>query len=122
MGKIASWSDASEEIGADYDNQTLILDDRFHPYVEVYCGEHKASAVWDTGAGITVVDIAFIADHPDLFQEAGASTGTDATGLQVETPMFMMAASMIGMTAFPACKVAGVDLSRLNASISIPWT
>jgi hypothetical protein len=100
--------------------QALVLGKRFHPYVEVQFGPNKATAVWDSGGGITVVDLNFIHRYPALFQEAAASHGTDSTGAIMETPMFMMAASVIGNQPFPLHKVAGVDLSHVNSTTETP--
>lgn len=100
--------------------KALFLDGRSHPYIDVQLGALKAKAVWDTGAGITVVDMGFIGRHPALFQEAGHSTGTDSTGTAVQTPMFIMAATIIGDHEIPPDKVAGVDLSPINATIEAP--
>lgn len=100
--------------------QALTFDKAFHPYIDVQFGALTAHAVWDTGASITIVNTAFINNHPDLFQEAGSSTGTDSTGEQVETPMFMMAETTIGGSVFPPSRVASVDLSFVNATIEIP--
>lgn len=104
----------------DCDYLDLITDTKFHPYLDMYFGTAKASAVWDTGASITIADMTFINNHPDLFKEVGTSTGTDSAGASMETPMFMMAASTIGQHTFPPCKVAGVDLSFVNSTIEIP--
>ena len=68
------------------------LDAKAHPYVPVDFGPVQGSAVWDSGASLTVVDKGFIARHPAFFEPAGESTGTDATGTRVTTPMFTMAA------------------------------
>jgi hypothetical protein len=38
----------------------------------------------------------------------------------METPMFIMSASIIGNHNFPPHKVAGVDLSQVNSTIDIP--
>ncbi|HEX9987462.1 MAG TPA: hypothetical protein VGE45_03165 [Chloroflexia bacterium] len=100
--------------------QELTYDGKFHPYVDVWLGEVRAKAVWDTGAGITIADTNFINKHPALFEEVGRSHGTDSTGFSVETPMFIMAATTIGNHNFPPLKVAGVDLSQVNATIDIP--
>ena len=100
--------------------QDLIFDKAFHPYLDVQFGAITAHAVWDTGASLTIVDTTFINNHPDLFQAAGSSTGTDSTGEQVETPMFIMAESVIGGSVFPPNRVASVDLSFVNATIEIP--
>jgi Aspartyl protease len=98
----------------------LFLDTVFHPYVDVWFGDSKASAVWDTGAGITVVDRGFIERHPAYFLEGGKSTGTDATGFSMQTPMFTMEAVVIGGREFPPHRVAGVDLSQVNSGIEVP--
>ena len=109
--------DADEE---GYVWQDLRFDSRFHPYVDVGFGTVTAHTVWDTGASITVAAMNFIEQHPAFFQAAGQSTGTDSTGSQVETPMFVMAATVIGGHAFPPRRVAGVDLSQVNSAIEIP--
>jgi hypothetical protein len=98
----------------------LHLDSRFHPYVEVYFGSVLANAVWDTGASITVVDTTFIDNHLSVFEQVGSSTGTDSTGSQMETPMFLMAECVIGNHRFPPQRVAAVDLSHVNATLELP--
>ena len=100
--------------------QTLFLDRTNHPYVEVRFRDAVARAVWDTGAGITVVDLHFIRDHPAFFREAGQSRGTDSTGASMQTPMFVMTGATLGNHAFPPHTVAGVDLSRVKATIETP--
>lgn len=100
--------------------QNLLMDKPYHPYVEVDFGAVKAKAVWDTGAGITIVDLNFVKKYPALFEEIGESSGTDATGTRMETPLFTMAEMVIGENPFPLIKVAGVDLGAVNAGIEIP--
>lgn len=101
-------------------SQALYLDRVGHPYVDVRFDDVIASAVWDTGAGITIADLSFISEHPAWFQPAGQSRGTDAAGFSMETPTFTMAAATIGGKVFPPHTVAGVDLSRVNARIDVP--
>lgn len=117
-----------------FDSQTLVvegskaldamrplqMDDGSHPYVEVSWPGVTAQCVWDSGAGMTIVDHAFWLKHPDLFEEAGTSVGTDATGTQVETPTFVMAEAEIGGEQFARHKVAVVDLSQANATMDLP--
>ena len=98
----------------------LIVDKTHHPYIDVHFGSTSASTVWDTGASLTVVDANFIQNHPNLFESAGESTGIDATGASVQTPMFVMSEAIIGGHNFSKCRVAGVDLSHVNASIEMP--
>jgi hypothetical protein len=112
-------SGQGESIGA-HDFEELRFDRIFHPYVHVRFPDLVAQAVWDTGAGITVVDLGFIRRNSALFREVGSSQGTDASGSSMETPMFVMEASTIGGKRFPSHRVAGVDLSQVNATIDMP--
>jgi len=98
----------------------LHLDDADHPYVGVRFPELTAQAVWDTGAGITIVDRGFLATHPESFHEFGSSTGTDATGAQVETPTFVVSEMTIGGVRFSPHRVAAVDLAPANATLARP--
>lgn len=103
-----------------YETLDLLYDERFHPYIDVGFEELQAKAVWDTGASVTVVDASFIEKHPLLFKRMGQSEGTDSTGHKMETPMYVMAATIIGNNIFPPHKVAGVDLTHVNSTIEIP--
>lgn len=62
----------------------------------------------------------FLETHAELFEEVGVSLGTDATGAQMETPMFILARSLIGGREFMPFTVAGVDLAPVNATIEAP--
>ncbi len=104
----------------DLDLQPLLLDQKSHPYVDVHFGRQAAKAVWDTGASITIADMTFIQQHPEFFQPVGQSTGTDSTGTQVETPMFLTPETIIGSDTFAPVRVAGVDLSPVNAMLEVP--
>lgn len=98
----------------------LTMDAVSHPYVELSWQNAIAQCVWDSGAGITVVDRAFWSEHPDMFHEAGTSLGIDANGLQVEVLTFVMAEVEIGGELFARHKVAVVDLSQANAELDRP--
>jgi hypothetical protein len=114
---VVDAKDAGEDHAA---FEELFLGQRGHPYVPVRLGDVIASAVWDTGSGMTVVDTNFVERTPGFFPAAGQSTGTDSTGAQQETPMYIMAAATIGGYTFPTQRVAAVDLSRLNATLERP--
>lgn len=98
----------------------LTMDERKHCYVELGWTDARAQACFDTGAGLTVVDQAFIDKHPLLFEPAGSSTGIDATGASIETPMFLMAGPVIGGAQFAAHAVAAIDLAPVNATLDLP--
>ncbi|MHA2035626.1 MAG: retropepsin-like aspartic protease [Promethearchaeota archaeon] len=107
--------------GKIYDTlQELFLDKKFHPYVDVQFGKLKTTSVWDTGAGITIVNMDFISKHPSYFQKVGQSVGTDSTGAKMETAMFTMRGLIIANNNFSPHKVAGVDLSRINSTTEVP--
>jgi gag-polyprotein putative aspartyl protease len=98
----------------------LQLDDRGHVYIELGWDDATASACWDSGAGITVVDRAFRLRHPELFSDAGRAAGTDSTGAQFAAPTFTMAGPHIAGVGFPPSKVAVIDLSPLNRELEFP--
>lgn len=102
------------------EQQDLVLDTRLHPYVEVAVGGAAASAVFDTGASLTVVGADLVRRLEGRFRPAGSSTGTDAAGVSRLTPMFVMHDLHIGGEPFPPQRVAQVDLAQLNADLEIP--
>jgi predicted aspartyl protease len=98
----------------------LHLDDAGHPYVEVGFPGAVAQAVWDTGAGVTVVDTGFLARHLELFHDAAPARGSDATGTEQHTAMHEVVESVIGGVRFAPHTVAAVDLAAANAPLERP--
>ncbi|MBB6452627.1 hypothetical protein HNQ94_001073 [Salirhabdus euzebyi] len=99
---------------------TLQVGDKVKPYVEAYIGDRKMNAIWDTGAGITVVDSNLIQQYSSYFEELAAVEGIDSTGAATETPLYMMQSMVIGNEVFPPLKVIAIDLSPLNAKLEKP--
>ena len=58
--------------------------------------------------------------HPQLFEEAGTATGTDAAGATLQTPLVLMAEAVIGGRRFGRHRAAVVDLSHANSTIELP--
>jgi hypothetical protein len=92
----------------------LPLSSRSHPHVVVGWGEVEATALFDTGASVTVVDAAFVAEHPGLLEPLPASTGTDAAGNRAETPMARMAACEVGGRRFDASLATVVPIRGIQ--------
>jgi hypothetical protein len=95
----------------------LYLDDAGHAYLDVVMGTETASAVWDTVAGITVVDTSLIARHPPLFHEVEPTSGTDGAGQTRRTRTYIMGSVRIAGVSFEEQKVAAVDLGATNATL-----
>lgn len=91
------------------------------PYVDVACGNSICKGVWDTGAGVTLVDINFIHKNPEMFEEIGTSSGTDSTGTSNDTPTYTMKKAKIGGLQFSPHMVVGLDLSHVNTKIEQPF-
>lgn len=98
----------------------LFMPGTAHPYVDVALGPVTASAVWDSGAGITVVDEDFRRRNAGLFTPAAPSVGIDGSGTQMQTPTWTMCATTIGGVRFSPHRAAAVDLSGMNATIERP--
>lgn len=107
-----------EDPGLDHE---VFLDEMSHVYAEVrWPSGESAQAVLDTGAAVTVVDCAFVERHPSLFEPDGQSEGMDVSGQTVSTPMMTMAPMTLLGSGFDASKVAIVDLSSANATLTRP--
>jgi hypothetical protein len=104
----------------DWPFHEFIVGKKFHPYLAIQFEKLNTRAVWDTGAGITVVDMNWIRKNPAFFQQGGQAQGTDSAGTTMKTPMFMMASTVIGSHEFPPQKVAGVDLSHVHSTTVLP--
>jgi predicted aspartyl protease len=105
--------------------QPIKFDSKFHAYIDVSFDGNDvqgvvASVVWDTGASLTVVNLDFAHQHPHCFAPDGSSTGTDASGTSVQTPMFIMSSARINGVMFPPHRVAAVDLGDVNRMIEKP--
>ncbi len=112
---------SNDQIGQVSDMQDLFLGERFHPYVDIlWVGNIRAKGVWDTGAGVTCFDSAFVKKHPHLFSKVGTSNGQDSSGAKSETPVYLMKEFTLGGHHFPASKVVVIDLSVPNSTIKTP--
>lgn len=88
------------------------------PAVPVQWEGTTIEAVWDTGAGITVVDRTWAEAHPEIVtisHEFG--TGTDAYGKTGRNPKGRLAPCRIGHATFPEQDCGLPDLSGLNIDI-----
>jgi predicted aspartyl protease len=98
----------------------LQIGNKVKPYVDVYVEDTKVRAIWDTGAGITVVDSRLVEKYPKSFKAFKVVQGTDSTGSSTETPMYLMESMIIGNKQFPSLKVISIDLSSINAKLEKP--
>jgi hypothetical protein len=105
--------------GAELENEVL-MDRRGHPFIEVRWPGASGRALWDTGSGPTVVNRDFWHRHPALFEQIGMLEGTDAGGERAETPLLLMAESVIGQRTFARHKAVAVDLSLVNSAADYP--
>lgn len=95
-----------------------------HMLTEIKWPTATASALWDTGAGITLIDQRFADAHPDLFEYAGSAIGTDVTGSHGEFSLAYVSGYEIDGTQFAGHVVAIADLSvtpdHTDAGIGFP--
>jgi Aspartyl protease len=98
---------------------TLDRSPRGHPFLDLRWPDATARAVFDTGAGITVVDTSFVRAHPDLFTRAGQTTGTDSTGAEATFDLYEMAAVTIGDRGFAPTRAAVVDLPQVIGRMDV---
>lgn len=93
-------------------DQDLIMERGLIPCIAVRAGGVDCSAIWDSGAGITLVDTSFLKEHPKLFVPLGSEMGTDSTNRKQETPIYMMSGLAVAGQKFGPVKVAAVPLFK----------
>jgi hypothetical protein len=108
---------AGEESGSVYHD--IFMDRGLIPHINVEAGGVLDNAIWDTGAGITLVDIEFVRRNSQLFTPLGHEMGTDSTNTQMETPIYMMSGMVIAGLKFHLLKAAAVEFSRKDPKIEI---
>jgi len=79
----------------------------------------RATALFDTGAGITLIDRRFTDEHPELFEAAGSTIGTDSAGVRHETDLAQVLAYEIEGIAFQGHLVAIADLPALPDQLDV---
>jgi len=98
----------------------LQVGDRGHLYLTLRWEGISASACWDSGAGITLVDQSFHRAHRRLFAEAGTTVGHDGSGASFQTPVYLMSGPMIGGVQFGPSLAAVIDMSPMNHGLLYP--
>lgn len=91
------------------------------PTVLVEWDQVFVSAIWDTGAGATLVDRSWAGRHPDIITiRTETGRGVDVTGAEVRHHWGTMAPCRIGGADVAEQTCAVVDFSSLNATLASP--
>jgi hypothetical protein len=103
---------------------TLTTATNGHLLTEMRWPNAVASALWDTGAGITLIDRRFAAAHPHLFEPAGSTRATDLMGGQSDLDLAYVRDYEIDDVSFAGHIVAIADLpeipEQIDAAIGFP--
>lgn len=95
-----------------------------HLLTEMRWSNAMATALWDTGAGITLIDRPFAAAHAHLFEPAGSTRVTDITGAHSELELAHARGYEIEGVSFAGHIVAITDLpevpEHIDAAIGFP--
>jgi hypothetical protein len=95
-----------------------------HLLTEMRWSNAVASALWDTGAGITLIDRHFARTHPHLFKPTGSTRATDITGAHSDLELAHAQDYEIEGVSFAGHIVAITDLpevpEHIDAAIGFP--
>lgn len=93
-----------------------------HPRVPVQWDGTTVDALWDTGAGITIVSRAWAEEHPEIVTITSEfGSGTDAYGRSGSNPKGRLAPCRIGNVDFPEqdCGVANHAVARITLGLPL---
>lgn len=91
------------------------------PTIPLNWDQTSLDAMWDTGAGATLVDQSWANRHPDIVSvRPEMGRGTDVTGTEANHHWGTLASCRIGDATFADQKCADIDLSPLNATLARP--
>lgn len=112
------------DVGTEGPTDETIWGDGSTPAVEPRWDDTSATAIWDTGAGITIVDQTWAQQHRNVVTILDVEDhGTDSTGQAVRGWHGSLASFTIDGVRFPGDQPCGiVDLSPFNANMSQPIT
>lgn len=109
----------AEQSGHGFAHQDIVMDRGLIPHINIEVGGISGNAIWDTGAGITLVDIEFVRRNSELFTPLGDEMGTDSTNTQMKTPIYMMRSMVVAGLKFHPLKIAAVEFSHKDPKIEI---
>lgn len=93
----------------------LMVGARGHVTCEMeWPGGVRARGLIDTGASLSVVDLAFATAHPQLFRPGAPIGGVDADGNAADTTTLTMAGPSLLGSAFPESVAVGLDLAPIQ--------
>jgi hypothetical protein len=78
----------------------------------------EIQALWDTGAGLSVVDLDFANTHSELFTKSQViPNGRDSNGNPVNMIMYQLKKMNIGSKSFENVTFVGIDLSKVRVGL-----
>jgi hypothetical protein len=120
---------SGRQILFDFKNQTIVfapqpglksknlikLQKRGHLAMAVKIEKKSSFGVWDTGAGLTLVNSEFVKRNPKLFKFIqSVDKGTDGTGKPIQMQLYQMKDLKIGSKSFPNTFVVGMDFMPMR--------
>ena len=93
---------------------SFTLRDKGIPAMPIEIGGEKVTAMFDTGAALTVVDANLISKKPDLFAFLGDVNGGDSTNHKVDMKAYQAKELVIGNTSFKDLLVLSMDFTQMK--------
>jgi hypothetical protein len=88
----------------------LAIDGGAHPLVPVDLDDRRVWAIWDTGAGVTIVDPTVVDVTSPTFVPLGSTQGGDASGTTIDVSLYRLTGCRIGGVPFGPGPCAAVPL------------
>jgi predicted aspartyl protease len=87
--------------GVSTSSRPLQVSNGGHFLIPIKIGNRVVTAVWDTGAGTSVIDHQLVNEMPNLFKMEMTATAVDAAGIEREIPIYSTEGMVIGGIEMP---------------------
>lgn len=102
------------------DGMDLFLGEKGHIYMQCNLGDVVLWALFDTGASGTVVNQAFIDEHPEFFVKQGMDNAKDWTGAEQAAQLIRIRNMSIASNLFDEHEAGVLDLSNAKQYLEKP--
>lgn len=100
-----------------FKNNKLVKSTAGHFLLPIKLGDRTVLAVWDTGAGTSVIDEQLLKENPRYFQKSFDVTAIDVTGTKSQLTVYQVSGVRIGEVNLPKANFLVRDFKKTKGNV-----